>query len=259
MFVQGKELKLHIKKQNLQIKQLEAAAQQAAEATQKAEQQYTEHLQQLQSQLEQAQHCTVTASDGTQPSAAAEPKLPLQAEIQKLTQQLAEAQEHIHHLQEQQVEAGSANPSQDLPSNPTTPSKPGTVSAAHDSSAQDSGTAASAEKESVKDKDTQLQEYKQRLLKAKKYIQNLKQQAASATAAKEQALTDLQAVQQQLTGKKSDGVAGGQSEGDAVPKAEHEQVQVSTAQRHYVHSIALLFMLQHKSVTLTHSEPSCSL
>ena len=259
MFVQGKELKLHIKKQNLQIKQLEAAAQQAAEATQKAEQQYTEHLQQLQSQLEQAQHCTVTASDGTQPSAAAEPKLPLQAEIQKLTQQLAEAQEHIHHLQEQQVEAGSANPSQDLPSNPTTPSKPGTVSAAHDSSAQDSGTTASAEKESVKDKDTQLQEYKQRLLKAKKYIQNLKQQAASATAAKEQALTDLQAVQQQLTGKKSDGVAGGQSEGDAVPKAEHEQVQVSTAQRHYVHSIALLFMLQHKSVTLTHSEPSCSL
>ncbi len=257
--MQSKELKAHIKKQNIQIKQLEASAQQAAEATQKAEQQYTEHLQQLQSQLEQAQHHTATASDGTQLSDAAEPNSPLQAEIEKLTQQLAEAQEHIHHLQQQQAEAGSANPSQDLPSNPTTPSKPGPVSAAQDSAVQDSGNAASAEKDSAKDKDTQLQEYKQRLLKAKKYIQNLKQQAADATAAKEQALTDLQAVQQQLNEEKSDGVAGDQSEGDAVPRAEHERVKVSTAQRHHMHSTALMFMLLHTAATLAHLEPSRSM
>ena len=244
--VQGKELKAHIKKQNIQIKQLEVSAQQAAEATQKADQQYAEHLQQLQSKLEQAQHRTVTASDSTQPSAAAEPDLPLQAEIQKLTQQLAESQEHTRHLQQQQAEAGSANPSQDLPSNPTTPSKPAPISAAQDSAVQDSGHAASAEKDLAKDKDTQLQEYKQRLLKAKKYIQNLKQQAADATAAKEQALTDLQAVQQQLMEGKSGSVAGDQSEGDAVSRAEHEHVQVSTAQRHDV------------LITHAHLEPSCS-
>ncbi len=227
MFVQGKELKAHIKKQNLEIKQLDASSQQTAEATQKAEQQYTEHLQQVQSQLEQAQHRTASASDGIQPPAATEPELPLQAEIQKLSRQLVEAQEHIHHLQQQRSEAASANRSQDLPSNPTTPSKPGPV---QDSAVQDSGNAASAEKDSAKDKDTQLQEYKQRLVKAKKYIQNLKQQAADATAAKEQAMTDLKAVQQQLTEGKSDGVAGDQSGGDAVPRAEHEQVQVSTAE-----------------------------
>lgn len=64
-------------------------------------------------------------------------------------------------------------------------------------------------------------------MKAKKYIQNLKQQAADATAAKEQALSDLQAVQQQLDKKSSTADSPDVAGDDSVSKAEHEQLQVS--------------------------------
>ena len=73
-----------------------------------------------------------------------------------------------------------------------------------------------------------MQEYKQRLVKAKKYIQNLKQQSTDATAAKEQALSDLQAVQQRLEAKSSAAESSPDVAGDdSVPKAEYKQLQVS--------------------------------
>lgn len=59
-------------------------------------------------------------------------------------------------------------------------------------------------------------------MKAKKYIQNLKQQAADATAAKDQALSDLQAVKQQLEEISSTAAGDG-----SVPKTEYDQLQVS--------------------------------
>lgn len=74
---------------------------------------------------------------------------------------------------------------------------------------------------------TGLQEYKQRLVKAKKYIQNLKQQAADATAAREQALSNLQAVQQQLEEKRSTAESPDVEGDNSVPRAEYEQLQVS--------------------------------
>lgn len=78
-------------------------------------------------------------------------------------------------------------------------------------------------------------------MKAKKYIQNLKQQAADATAARDQAVADMQAVQQQINEKKSTGVepqqnvgrkAAGDEAGDAardeaVPKPEYAKLQVT--------------------------------
>lgn len=64
-------------------------------------------------------------------------------------------------------------------------------------------------------------------MKAKKYIQNLKQQAADATAAKDQAVTDLQAVQQQLKDKSAT-AAGADAAGDeSISRAEYHQLQVS--------------------------------
>ena len=93
--------------------------------------------------------------------------------------------------------------------------------------------------------DTCLQEYKQRLVKAKKYIQNLKQQAADATAARDQAVADLQAAQQQIyeksradVGSQQDlsGDATGKEAADAtegvkaVPAAEDAMLQVSKLQ-----------------------------
>lgn len=66
-------------------------------------------------------------------------------------------------------------------------------------------------------------------MKAKKYIQNLKQQAADATAARDQALSDLQAVQQPPK-EESTTAAGTEVFGDDfVPKAEYGQLQVSLA------------------------------
>ena len=177
--MQGRDLKLH-------IKQLEATAKEAQATAHKAEQQYQLHLQQMQAQLEHTQHQTDTFTKG--PTAS---ESPLAAELQSLTRQLAEAQQQITPLQ---ADSSSATVSKVLPSsNPGTPAKP----AAGTSATQDSAAVASAEKDSAKDKDTQLAECKQRLVKAKKYIQNLKQQAADATAAKEQALIDLQSLQQQ--------------------------------------------------------------
>ena len=227
---------MHIKKQNAQIRQLETAAQQAEEKTRQAEQQYTKHVQRLQSQMGDAQHHTVSATDTTHMSTGSESDSALQAELQKLTRQLAEAHEQISHMQQQQQQAeqSSANSSHDLPSNPTTPSKPDPNSTTQDLAAPGSSIAASADKDSVKDKDAQLQEYKQRLVKAKKYIQNLKQQAADANAAKEQAVTNLQAAQEQLEKQKSDEAVesmGHHAGEDTVPQAQFEQVQVSSIRR----------------------------
>lgn len=64
-------------------------------------------------------------------------------------------------------------------------------------------------------------------MKAKKYIQNLKQQAADATAAKDQALSEVQAVQQQLQGKSSINAAPDAAGDASVPRDEYEQLQVS--------------------------------
>lgn len=90
-----------------------------------------------------------------------------------------------------------------------------------------------------------LQEYKQRLVKAKKYIQNLKQQAADATAARDQAVTDLQAVQHQLK-EKSTPAAGTDDAGDeSISKAEYHQLQVSLWSdfyRHKLHTLCDMFI-----------------
>ena len=73
-----------------------------------------------------------------------------------------------------------------------------------------------------------LQEYKQRLVKAKKYIQNLKQQAADLTAARDQAVSDLQAAQHQNK-EKSTTAAGTDAAGGApISQAEYDQLQVSS-------------------------------
>ena len=88
-----------------------------------------------------------------------------------------------------------------------------------------------------------MQEYKQRLVKAKKYIQNLKQQAVDATAAKEQVAGELQAVQQQLQENSSSTAAAagteaeaGSAQADSVSKAEYDQLKVRipdlTADKH---------------------------
>lgn len=153
-WLQAKELKVLIKKQNTQRRQLEAAAKDAEQTAQTAQQQYKEHLQELQSQLDQAQ-----TTNTVPPSGPPEAEAALHAELQSLQCQLAEAQQEVTSMQQQQAKGGSASV---LPStNPSTPSKssaasPAQDSAAHDSAAQDL-SAASAEKESAKDKDTQLQ------------------------------------------------------------------------------------------------------
>ena len=150
---------MHIKKQNTQLRQLEAAAKDAEQTAETAQQQYKEHLRTLQSQVEQAGHQTVTPTDKTQLSSAAQADSSLRAELQSLTQQLAGAQQKIVTMQQQQADAGYASV---LPSsNASTPSKPvaaspGRDSAVQDSAAQDS-SAASSEKDSAKDKDAQLQ------------------------------------------------------------------------------------------------------
>ena len=135
---------------------MEAAAKGAEQTAETAQQQYKEHLQQLQSQLQQAQ---ATATDTIPPSGTAEAEAALHAELQSLRRLLAEAQQEVTSMKQQQAKGGSASV---LPStNPSPPSKsnaasPAQDSAAHDSAAQDSSVA-SAEKESGKDKDTQLQ------------------------------------------------------------------------------------------------------
>lgn len=63
-------------------------------------------------------------------------------------------------------------------------------------------------------------------MKAKKYIQNLKQQAADATAAKDQAVSDLQAVQQQLEEKGTTAADIDAAEDATVPKTEYDLLQV---------------------------------
>ena len=83
----------------------------------------------------------------------------MHAELQSLRRQLAQAQQEVTSLQQQQAKGGSASV---LPSsNPSTPSNVNAASPAQDSAAQDSvaqdASTASAEKESGKDKDTQLQ------------------------------------------------------------------------------------------------------
>ena len=83
-----------------------------------------------------------------------------------------------------------------------------------------------------------LQEYKQRLVKAKKYIQNLKQQAADATAARDQAVRDLQAVQQQQLKEKSTTAAGIDAAGDVpITRGESKQLQVSLWSDLYRHRL----------------------
>ena len=225
--LQCKELKQHIRKQNAEIKQLEIAARQAQDAASQAERQHQLQLEQLQSQFALAQQQSKTATQsvpGIGPALAkSQAEADLRAELQTLNEQLAEAERQIVTLQ--RAESSSANPSQDLPgSNPTTPSKPVPTSGSQDSATQDS-----AARDSAKDKDSQLQEYKHRLIKAKKYIQNLKQQAADANSAKEQALADLQALQRQL--EQFQEAAGSDHQAastDAfVPKTEHAELQVS--------------------------------
>ena len=147
---------MHIKKQNTQLRQLEAAAKDAEQTAETAQQQYQRHVQQLQSQLDQAQ-ATATATDMVSPPGTAEAEAALHAELQSLRRQLAEAEQEVTSLQQQQAKGGSASV---LPSsNPSTPSRtsaplPAEDSAASGPAAQDSSTA-SAEKES--NKDTQLQ------------------------------------------------------------------------------------------------------
>lgn len=158
--LQIKELKTHVKKQNTQLKELATAAKDAEQTAQTAEKQYKEHLKQLQSQLEGFEHQGGSATDTTQRASTAEAEPALHAELQALTRQLAEAQQEITALQQQQAKAGSATAVAN--SNPSTPSKavvasPAHVSAAQDSAAQDSATQGSSTASAEKDKDTQLQ------------------------------------------------------------------------------------------------------
>ena len=147
---------MQIKKQSTQLRQMGAAVKDAEQTAETAQQQYKEHLQHLQSQLEQA-HATARVTASPLDTAGAESAL--HAELQSLRHQLAEAQQEVMSLQQQQAQGGPASV---LPnSNPSTPSKTGAASPAHDSAAQESAaqdsSTASAEKEVAKDKDAQLQ------------------------------------------------------------------------------------------------------
>lgn len=154
--LQAQELKMQIKKQSIQLQQSGATVKDAEQTAETAQQHYKEHLQQLQSQLEQAQN-TVRNPASSPDTAGAESAL--HAELQSLRSQLAEAQQEVTSLQQQQAQGGSASV---LPnSSPSTPSKTGAASPAHDSAAQESAaqdsSMASAEKEAAKDRDAQLQ------------------------------------------------------------------------------------------------------
>lgn len=149
---------MQVKKQSTQLRQSGAAVKDAEQTAETAQQQYKEHLQQLQSQLEQAQG---TARDTVSSPDTAGAESALHAELQSLRSQLAEAQQEVTSLQQQQAHGGSS--ASVLPnSNPSTPSKTGAASSpAHDSAAPESvaqdSSIASAEKEVAKDKDAQLQ------------------------------------------------------------------------------------------------------
>ena len=136
------------------------AARDAEKTAQTTRKQYEEHLKQLQSQLEGAEHQGSSATDRTQRASTAEAEVALRAELQALTRQLAEAQQEITLLQQQQAKASSVEVMPN--SNPSTPSKAGVASPAHDSAAQesvaqDSAAQGSSTTSAEKDKDTQLQ------------------------------------------------------------------------------------------------------
>lgn len=148
---------MHIKRQNTQLNESATAAKVAEQTAETVEQQYKQHLKQLQSQLKQAELEGGSTTDSSQRAAEAEPTL--HAELQALTRQLAEAQQEITSLQQQQAKGGSAAHVPD--SNPSTPSKVG-VASAHDSASHDSVARASADQGSntasaEKDRDMQLQ------------------------------------------------------------------------------------------------------
>ena len=102
-----------------------------------------------------------------------------------------------------------------------------------------------------------LQEYKQRLVKAKKYIQNLKQQAGDATAARDQAVSDLQAVQQQLKEESITAARTDAAGDESIFRAEYNQLQVSSWSELYRHGLLACFVTWSLQCSLHFLNPSC--
>ena len=110
-------------------------------------------------------------------------------QVQGLQQQLTAAR-----LQDATAAAHSPEPASGLSTAASTPAKAGSQVSGQASEA----TSGQPEHQEASQKDLQIAEFKQRLVKAKRQLVSWKQQVADATAARDEALGQLQAAQAQL-------------------------------------------------------------